>query len=104
MQLGNSTFSSRISSLILAGYQNSYGALPELGIPARLSPRERQVVLLVCEGKTSKEIAMLMGVGLKRAETHRSNVMMKLNLHSVVDLVMYAIRNGSFRCKLRLLS
>lgn len=47
---------------------------------------------------------MLMGVGLKRAETHRSNVMMKLNLHSVVDLVMYAIRNGSFRCKLRLLS
>jgi len=94
MQLGNSTFSSRISNLILAGYQNSHGTQPELGIPARLSPRERQVVQLVSEGKTSKEIAMLLGVGVKTAETHRSNVMIKLNLHSAVDLVMYAIRNG----------
>jgi len=51
-------------------------------------------VQLVSEGKTSKEIAMLLGVGLKTAETHRSNIMIKLNLHSAVDLAMYAIRNG----------
>jgi len=94
MQVGNSTFSSRISDLILVGYQNFHGGQPAVGIRARLTPRERQVVQLVSEGKTSKEIAMLMGVGVKTAESHRSNIMIKLNLHSAVDLVMYAIRNG----------
>jgi hypothetical protein len=51
------------------------------------------VVQLVSEGKTSKEIAELLGVSVKTAETHRSNVMLKLRLHSTVELVMYAIRN-----------
>jgi DNA-binding CsgD family transcriptional regulator len=58
-----------------------------------LSLREREVVQLVSEGKTSKEVATLLGMTVKTAETHRSNIMVKLNLHSTVDLVMYAIRN-----------
>jgi DNA-binding NarL/FixJ family response regulator len=70
MQLGTSTFSSRVSNLILAGYLNPHSGQPGLGIPARLSPRERQVVQLVSEGKTSKEIAMLLEVGAKTVETH----------------------------------
>jgi len=92
MQLGNSTFSSRISNLILTGYQKPHGVQPALGI-TRLSPRERQVVQLISGGKTTKEIAMLLGVGVRTAETHRTNVMTKLNLHSTAELVMYAIRN-----------
>jgi hypothetical protein len=50
-------------------------------------------VQLVGEGKTSKEIAQVLGVSVKTAETHRSNVMLKLRIHSTVELVMYAIRN-----------
>ena len=48
---------------------------------------------LVGEGKTSKEIATMLGVTVKTAETHRSNIMLKLNLHSTVELVLYAVRN-----------
>jgi DNA-binding CsgD family transcriptional regulator len=59
-----------------------------------LSPREREVVQLVCEGKASKEIASILNVSLATAETHRSNVLRKLRLHSVAELVLYAVRNG----------
>jgi two-component system response regulator NreC len=58
-----------------------------------LSVREREVVQLVGEGKTSKEVATILGVSLKTAETHRSNILLKLNLHSTVDLVLYAVRD-----------
>jgi DNA-binding CsgD family transcriptional regulator len=59
----------------------------------RLSLREREVVQLVGEGKTSKEVAATLGMSLKTAETHRSNILMKLNLHSTVELVLYAVQN-----------
>ena len=58
-----------------------------------LTLREREVVQLVGEGKTSKEVATMLGMTLKTAETHRSNIMIKLNLHSTVELVLYAVRN-----------
>ena len=64
-----------------------------LALPARLSAREREVVKLVGEGRTSREIALLLGVTVKTAESHRSNVMLKLRVHSTVELVTYAIRN-----------
>jgi len=88
MQLNRRSFSSRISNLILAGYLKT-GGNPATAVPARLSPRERQVVQLVSEGKTSKEIAMLQGVGREDCGNHRSNVIIKLKLHSAVDLVRY---------------
>jgi DNA-binding NarL/FixJ family response regulator len=59
-----------------------------------LSDRERQVLQLVAEGKTSKEIASLLCISIKTAESHRSNIMDKLNIHDVAGLVRYAIRNG----------
>ena len=93
LQQNRSSFSSRVSNLILHGYLKPHGVNPTLSLPARLSGREREVVQLVSEGKTSKEIATLLGVSVKTAETHRSNVMLKLRLHSTVELVMYAIRN-----------
>jgi len=59
-----------------------------------LTRRELQVLQLVAEGKTTKEIATSLGVSVKTADSHRSNIMHKLNMHSVADLVRYAIRRG----------
>jgi DNA-binding CsgD family transcriptional regulator len=59
----------------------------------RLSPREREVVQLVSEGKGSKEIATILKLSLATAETHRSNILRKLRLHSIAELVLYAVRN-----------
>ena len=93
MQQNRSSFSSRVSNLILDGYLRPHRAAPIQALPPRLSLREREVVQLVSEGKTSKEVATLLGMTVKTAETHRSNIMIKLKLHSSVELVMYAIRN-----------
>ena len=59
-----------------------------------LTRRELQVLQLVAEGKTTKEIAATLGVSVKTADSHRSNIMHKLGMHSVADLVRYAIRRG----------
>jgi len=59
----------------------------------RLSPREREIVQLLAEGKANKEVAAHLNISVKTVETHRSNVMHKLGLTSMSDLVRYAIRN-----------
>jgi DNA-binding CsgD family transcriptional regulator len=61
---------------------------------ARLTPREREILQLLAEGNSNKEIAAKLGISVKTAETHRSRVMAKLNLNSIPDLVRYAVRNG----------
>lgn len=66
--------------------------IPEL-IRDRLTSREREIVQLLAEGKSSKEVASSLGISVKTAETHRANVMRKLELHSVSELVRYAVRN-----------
>ncbi len=58
-----------------------------------LSPREREVVQLLSEGKSNKEAAACLGISARTIEVHRTNVMRKLGLHSITDLVHYAIRN-----------
>jgi DNA-binding NarL/FixJ family response regulator len=93
MQQNKSSFSSRVSNLILYGYLHPHRATPTQAPPPRLSLREREVVQLVSEGKTTKEVGMMLGVSVKTAETHRSNIMVKLKLHFIVELVRYAIRN-----------
>lgn len=60
----------------------------------RLTPREREVVQLLAEGRSNKEAATLLNISAKTVETHRANVMIKLNLHSITGLVRYAIRNN----------
>jgi DNA-binding NarL/FixJ family response regulator len=60
----------------------------------RLTPREREIVQLIAEGRTTKEIAAKLGVSAKTVEAHRSNLMNKLNLHSASELVRYAVRNN----------
>jgi len=59
----------------------------------RLTSREREIVQLLAEGKTSKQIATALGISVKTAETHRANLMRKLEIHSVSELVRYAVRN-----------
>jgi DNA-binding NarL/FixJ family response regulator len=59
-----------------------------------LSPRERQVLQLVAEGKTTKEVAGMLGVSVKTAESHRGRIMAKLDIHETAGLVRYAIREG----------
>jgi DNA-binding NarL/FixJ family response regulator len=59
----------------------------------RLTSREREVLQILAEGRSTKEVATLLNIAVKTAETHRTNIMRKLDLHSVSELVLYAIRN-----------
>jgi DNA-binding NarL/FixJ family response regulator len=62
--------------------------------PDPLTPREHQVLQLIVEGKTTKEVAALLGVSVKTAESHRMRIMAKLDIHGTAGLVLYAIRQG----------
>ncbi|HKQ20054.1 MAG TPA: response regulator transcription factor [Candidatus Eisenbacteria bacterium] len=63
-------------------------------VPPALTPRERQVLQLVAEGKRSKEIADLLGISTKTAEAHRAHIMDKLEIHETAGLVRYAVKYG----------
>jgi len=93
LQRHKSIFSSRVSDLIMDGYLQQHRVGPAAAKAPKLSPREREVVQLLGEGKTTKEVAMVLNVTVKTAETHRSNLMLKLKLHSIAELVLYAVRN-----------
>jgi DNA-binding NarL/FixJ family response regulator len=87
------TPSSEASSLTTAPHINQPSTPVTVG-RNRLTPREREIVQLLAEGKSTKEVAVALGLSVKTAETHRSNIMRKLQLHSVSDLVLYAVRNN----------
>ncbi|HEX9726077.1 MAG TPA: response regulator transcription factor [Vicinamibacteria bacterium] len=86
-------FTSRISEVLLNGYLSGRGPLKG-ETTSRLTPRERQIVQLLAEGKSNKEVASTLNISVKTAETHRTNIMRKLDLHSISGLVRYAIRNN----------
>ena len=85
-------FTSKVSEMMLRGYLN--GAAPKCAHDSRLSAREQEIVQLLAEGKSNKEVALALSISVKTAETHRTNLMRKLDLHSVADLTLYAVRNG----------
>lgn len=87
-------FTGKVAEMVLQGFLNPQD-LAEGGQAeaSQLTPRERQIVQLVAEGKSSKELAKALGISAKTAETHRTNIMRKLNVHSATELVRYAIRN-----------
>ena len=89
-------FTPRVNDLVLAGFLEKGHALSRNEAPdlPTLTAREREVTQLLAEGKTSKEVAVLLNLSTKTVETHRSNIMRKLNLHSIRDLVVYAIKNN----------
>lgn len=87
-------FTSKVSQIILDRYVGKAAtaeSAPDLDSP--LTPREREVVQLLAEGKSSKEVAAVLGISVKTAETHRINLMRKLDCHSVAEVVRYAVRN-----------
>lgn len=86
-------FTPKVAQMMLDGYLRPH---EESDAPTHctLTPREREVIQLVAEGKTTKEVASALGLSVKTAETHRTNLMRKLNLHSVADITLYAVRNG----------
>jgi DNA-binding NarL/FixJ family response regulator len=83
---------SKVSQAVLEGYlkpQKTAARAPK----SRLTPREREIVQLLAEGRSNKEVADRLGISVKTAETHRANIMRKLRLDSFSELVRYAIRN-----------
>ncbi len=84
-----------LSSRVSAAAPKSSLPSGEGSTPARrrLTPREREILQLLAEGKGNKEIAEFLSISVKTAETHRANIMLKLNFHSITELVRYAVRN-----------
>ena len=88
-------FTPKVAQMVLDGYLNKDPKQQEdVDTPGiRLTPRQREIVQLLAEGKSSKEVAVALNLSVKTAETHRANIMRRLNCHSVSELVRYAIRN-----------
>jgi two-component system, NarL family, response regulator NreC len=91
---GKAFFSPTVSALLVEDYvrqmrdkniENSYDLL---------SPREKEVLQLIAEGKSNKDVANLLNLSLYTIETHRGNILKKLNLHSIPELILYAVRKG----------
>ena len=88
-----STFTPKVANMVLEGYLT--GEAKERQEPAcsRLTSREREIVQLLAEGRGNKDVATALTISVKTVEAHRSNIMHKLGLHSLSDIVHYAIRN-----------
>ena len=80
-----------VSEMVLEGFLSSDNIASLVG--NRLTPREREIVQLLAEGQSNKEVASTLAISPKTVETHRANIMLKLNFHSIGELVRYAIRN-----------
>ncbi|HEX8814832.1 MAG TPA: response regulator transcription factor [Terriglobales bacterium] len=87
-------FTSKVASMVLEGYLKRVNNVTVAPVRNRLTPREREIVQLLAEGKSTKEVAVALNLSVKTAETHRANIMRKLQFHSVSDLVLYAVRNN----------
>jgi DNA-binding NarL/FixJ family response regulator len=84
-------FSTRVSAA--ADSEDVSAGGPEASRRSRLTPREREILQLLAEGKANKEVASLLGISVNTAEAPRANIMLKLDLHSITELVHYAVRN-----------
>lgn len=99
LQLQRTFFTTRVSQMVLDGFLDrdnrpDWSDKDQEYSDDVLTGREREVIQLLAEGKTSKEVAVTLNLSVKTAETHRTNLMRKLGLHSVADLTRYAVRNG----------
>jgi DNA-binding NarL/FixJ family response regulator len=95
--LCNKTFyTRRVEQVVLEGYLAKTANVGDEGRDEdalRLTARQREIVQLLAEGKSSKEVATELEISVKTAETHRANIMRRLECHSVTELVRYAVRN-----------
>src|SRR5260221_7967894 len=87
----------RVSNIVLNGFlKNTNQREPRENSRSRLTPREVQIVRHLEEGKSNKEIAAELGITVRTVETHRAKIMLKLGLHSLTELIHYAIRHEIF--------
>jgi DNA-binding NarL/FixJ family response regulator len=94
VQCDNTFFTAKVAEIVLTSFMNNGErtyARESLG--GRLTPRQCEIVQLVAEGRSTKEVATLLNISVKTAETHRANLMRRLNCHSAAELVRYALRN-----------
>jgi len=91
---GKSFFSPAVGKVLLEDYMRKMERTGAEDSYELLSPREREILQLVAEGKSSKEVANLLDLSVYTVETHRARVMQKLNLHGIPELTLYAVRKG----------
>ena len=91
---GKSFFSPAVSKVLLDDYVRKLKRSGADDAYDLLTPREREVLQLVAEGKSNKDIANLLNLSVYTVESHRSNLMEKLNLHGLPELILYAVRKG----------
>jgi DNA-binding NarL/FixJ family response regulator len=85
----------KVSEIVLKGFLKTRSQHEEgERAGARTTPREIEIIRLLAEGKANKEIAAMLGITVRTVETHRAKIMLKLGLHSLADLIHYAIRQG----------
>jgi DNA-binding NarL/FixJ family response regulator len=88
---GEAYFSPEVARMALKQFVRGTG---DEASTAQLTPREREVLTQIAEGLSNKEVASLLGVGVRTVETHRERIMRKLNIHSVAGLTRFAIAKG----------
>jgi DNA-binding NarL/FixJ family response regulator len=94
LQHGKTFFTSKVAEMVLDGYLKKVNKPADTeSLATRLTPRQREILKLFAEGKTSGEAAAVLGMSIKTAETHRAALMTRLNCHSISELVRYAVRN-----------
>jgi DNA-binding NarL/FixJ family response regulator len=92
LSAGGSYFSPAVSKILLEGYlQEEHEPNDELGV---LSDREREVLQLIADGKSNKEVAQILDVAVSTVDSHRKHIMEKLDLHNTAAMVRFALRTG----------
>lgn len=90
---GKLSLTPKVSAMVLEGFLKGGASKQSENGHARPTPREVEIIRLLAEGKTNKEIAADLGITLRTVETHRGRIMMKMGLHSLTELIHYAIRD-----------
>jgi DNA-binding NarL/FixJ family response regulator len=94
LQRNKTFFTSKVAEMVLDGYLKKVKNPTEVEpVGTRITPKQREILKLLAEGKTSKEVAVALGMTVKTVDTHRSNIMKRLNCHSLSELVRYALWN-----------
>ena len=91
---GRPYFSPAVTSVLVEDYLRQLQSRGLTDTYHLLTDREREVLQLLAEGRTNKDVAALLEVGVSTIETHRANLMQKLNLHNTAEIVLYAVRKG----------
>jgi DNA-binding NarL/FixJ family response regulator len=91
---GKSFFSPVVRRLLKEDYMHQLAEMGAEDSYELLTNREREVLQMVAEGKSNKEVAVILNLSLYTVETHRTHILQKLNLHSVPELILYAVRKG----------